>query len=205
MKGFKKVLFFILWVFMSIFMMYIGYCITSGMSETLADVPFTDSFAIAFLNPSMEYFNSYTPVGIIVCFIFTEFVFILILLAKMSSMHGRADENDDEVSMDEYIDDYVPEVEDTPLFAEETEGEAGVYDTTDKKENIEAEEEDKETFLEQEAFLSLFNKGYSMPQIQAMMEVRAYNPNVDASLLVKMFKNTMSPDEMRRQIEVFYG
>lgn len=63
----------------------------------------------------------------------------------------------------------------------------------------------KEAAMDGEVYLKMVNAGYDINQIKAMMELTIYIPNIDDLQLKKMFDTSMSADDIREYIEVFYG
>ena len=67
------------------------------------------------------------------------------------------------------------------------------------------EEEERELVMDNDIFLKMFNAGYDMQQLKAMLELTYYIPDVDDIKLQKMFDTSMSPEDIRECIEVYFG
>lgn len=195
------------WFICTVLCMFVGYCITGAIPETNIEKHYFERFLKVATSPFDGYFNEYTPVGMILGFIICEIVFGMIIYLMnqkkkvldvnlMDSYLGEK-ENDPDLEfifLDKNLEDdcenlSVKEVKMEKLFEEEAQ----------------QEESEVELMLQEETFLELFSNGYSMQQITEMMELTKYIKSLDVLLLKKMFKVTMSPEDIRRYIESFYG
>lgn len=204
------------WLVCTMFFIFIGYCITGAIPITNINLNYFQRLLNVVSSPTDGYFNEYTPIGMIAGFILCEIIFAFILFM----MNCRTKENGAEIMQEDPYLDPPDENEDMEfLFLDRAVGkeEKQIKEKGDKQEKAEkitekisakeskAEETEEEVMMQEQAFLELFSSGYSMPQITEMMEVTKYIKDIDVPLLKKMFKNNASPEEIRNQIESFYG
>lgn len=204
------------WLVCTMFFIFIGYCITGAIPITNVNANYFQRFLNVLSSPTDGYFNEYTPIGMIAGFIFCEIIFAFILFM----MNCRTKENVTEIIQEDTYLDLPDNDEDMEfLFLDQAVGkeEKQIKEKGDEKGKAEKiaeknsvkeskqEEMEEEVMMQEQAFLELFSSGYSMPQITEMMELTKYIKDIDVPLLKKMFKNNASPEEIRNQIESFYG
>lgn len=194
----KKFLFFLLWLLSTVISMALAYWLMGAIPKT-EEPGYLARLLHVIQNPLGNYFNNYTPIGIIMSFIVTELLFGIIFFFKISMHLPEEDEHDSlhvlksEVSVE-------PEIE----FLEKQD-----TVTVEKKNVAEKDEKDDaddvDVFLKDDVFLKLFNSGYTMSQINAMMELNTYIPEIDVRQMIKMFSPSMDENIIRSYIEAFFG
>lgn len=197
------------WLVCTSFFVFAGYCITGAIPVINIEMSYIERLLMVVSSPLDGYFNEYTPIGMIVGFIVCEIIFFLIVCMLNRKPKEKAADSDDindylgisETNSDmEFIfPDKEPEKKSDKASAKEQK----VEKVSVKEEQPEEPEED--IVFQEQTFLELFSNGYSMQQITEMMELAKYIKNLDVSLLKRMFKPTMPPEEIRKHIESFYG
>lgn len=216
-------------VFGSIFFIYFGYLIAAmiGYVQDNSTDILTGMYMIL-KKPFAKYFNLFTPITMILGFIVFEGIFFLIV------MHGKKSENnEDEVLVDSDVIDIAEKsfeknaeqkVFSTDNLFDEAEpadnNNLGIseptyvspespeeIDTTDSVfvpiENDKNTDKTVEMSFSDEVVTELLND-YDLSQIKAMLAIKAHIDPVDVSLLKRMFKPTMSADEITNYIKIFY-
>lgn len=186
------------WQICTVFFVFAGYCITGAIPVTNIEMGYAGRLLMVLSTPFDAHFNEYTPIGMILGFIICELIFGVILFAVNNKRQTM-----DMESISEYINVEPPD--------EDSEKELILLD--DKKNMSKGDKtikeaddtEDEIVVLQEKAFLELFNHGYSMQQINEMMELTKYIKELDVGLLTRMFKTSMASEEIRKHIEVFYG
>lgn len=231
----NKIALIIFWVIITFLSIFIGYLICGAIPKTEgSELGYGARFLEVLANPFRGYFNDYSLIGMIVGFIISEVIFGLVFLLKysaasqvdadlvdVSEMTRIKEENrekadsreeiDEEVTSEEIsLDDNSEDYYEDDVFAEDKKKEP--KEDTNKIKKIwsrdrekQGEEQEKEFTMSQDVFLNLYNQGYTNEQIKAMMEVTEYIPDIDVSLLTRMFKKDMDPDKIRESIEILYG
>lgn len=197
----KKFLFFLAWILSTVISIAAAYWLMGAIPET-EEPRYLARLLHVVQNPLENYFNNYTPIGIIASFIVTELLFGIIFFSKISE-HAIPEED---------------EQDGFPAFKPEAPAESEIefleqqdVVVVEKKEKektaVEKVEKDDtgDVFLKDDIFLKLFNSGYTMPQINAMMELTTYIPEIDARQMTKMFSPSMDEDDIRGYIEAFFG
>ena len=197
----KKFLFFLMWILSTAISIALAYWLMGAIPENEEQRYFARLLHVV-QNPLGNYFNNYTPVGIIASFIVTELLFGIIFFSKISE-HPMPEESEQdsfrtlepEASAEleiEFLD-----LQDT-VMAEKKEKEKNALEKDNGADDV-------DVFLKDDVFLKLFNSGYTMPQINAMMELTTYIPEIDVQQMTKMFSPVMEEDDIRSYIEAFYG
>ena len=203
------IILFLGWFVCTALFIFVGYCITGAIPVINIEMSYLDRLLMVVSSPFDGYFHEYTPIGMIVGFILCEIVFFLIVCLMNRQPKGKA-------LVDEDMSSYFGEAEkdsDMEFISFEKEPEKqpeNVPEKVNKEENKVGKEESTEEpevdlVLQEQTFLELFSNGYSMQQITEMMELTKYIKNLDVPLLKRMFKTTMSPEDIRKHIESFYG
>lgn len=65
--------------------------------------------------------------------------------------------------------------------------------------------DEEDVGFDQTTSLKMMNIGFNIDQIRAMMELKQYIGEVDASILCRLFNKDMSPAMIHEYIEAFYG
>lgn len=203
------ILFIFGWLICTALFVFAGYCITGAIPVINIEMSYFERLLMVVSSPLDGYFNAYTPIGMIVGFILCEIIFFLIVcMMNRKPKEKAADTNE----VNDYfgISDKNPDME--FLFLDkETDKKADVVPTKEQKvekssgKESQLEEPEIDVVLQEQTFLELFSNGYSMQQITEMMELTKYIKNLDVSLLKRMFKPTMAPEDIRKHIESFYG
>lgn len=218
---FKKFLFFIFWILFSAISILVAYWVAGAIPDNGEGLGFGIRFVEIIQLPFEDYFNDYSPIAMVLAFIINEIIFGIIYISKFS-FKNNAEEGDD-------VDVFQEDVPRRPRINQEIEKDYTEEKSTTKsqefewsepdeeywkklaekddksKKNIDEDKEEKEFVMDDGIFLKMFNAGYDMNQITAMMELTQYIPKIDDIQLKKMFKPNMSSDEIREYIEVFYG
>lgn len=202
-----KGVFFFIWLLCTGVFMLIAYWLMAAVPSNEGTGYFTRLVTVLH-TPFANYFNNYTPIGMILAFIIVELLFGVICIYKMASMSGITEGDEAErnnVSYDTFMESDVTE-EPKVQFVEQIDEEP-LKEESPKKERQISEKEDgsEEILLKEDVFLKLFNSGYAMNQINAMMELISYIPNIDETQLMKMISPSMSEEEIRSYIEMFFG
>lgn len=185
-----------IWMICTAISMFLGYCIAGAIPETNVDLGYGGRFLLVLSTPLAGHFNEYSPISMISGFILCEVIFCFIFLVMYNRKHSEEAE-----TLNEYLNLPKPKPDDEIEFF--------ILDDDKKavKEEKEAEyiEDEEEVIIQEKVFLELFNKGYSMEQISEMMVLTKYIKELDVGMLSKMFRPNMSPGEIKKHIEVFYG
>lgn len=202
-----KGVFFFIWLLCTGVFMLIAYWLMAAVPSNQETGYFTRLVSVLH-TPFANYFNNYTPIGMILAFIIVELIFGVIGIYKMASMSGITEGDDaerDNVSYDTFMESDVME-EPKVQFVEQIDEEPLIEESPKKERQISEKEDDsEEILLKEDVFLKLFNSGYAMNQINAMMELISYIPNIDETQLMKMISPSMSEEEIRSYIEMFFG
>ena len=146
----------------------------------------------------------------IIAFIVVELLFGIRFISKMTGENVIQPEpieqcnnemekvsfTDNEIFAEEPKVQFVEQIDEKPVKAEQPKKERQLPEKEDVNEDI---------FLKEDLFLKLFNSGYSMNQINAMMELTTYIPDIDETQMVKTFTPSMTEEEIRDYIEMFFG
>lgn len=214
---FKKILFFFSWVIGTAMSLIAAYWFMGAIPYMEEDIGYFERLLNVLKSPFADYFNNYTPIGMILAFIIVEFFFGVIFIAKI--MEKPADLSDNELFVGketpkiEFVSKPIKESESQIEFVSQTLPEVKALSTDNgKKEDLKSisqkhieDDDTKDVFMEDKMFLKLFNSGYSMEQINAMMELTLYLPFIDARQLMKMVNPSMAADELRSYIDMFFG
>ena len=203
------ILFILGWLLCTALFVFAGYCITGAIPVINIEMSYYERLLMVVSSPLDGYFNEFTPIGMIVGFILCEIIFFLIVCMMNRKPKEKKSNNED---MNNYLG--VPEKNSDMefLFLDKgTEMKADKVVFNDNKtekattKDTQFEETEIDVVLQEQTFLELFSNGYSMQQITEMMELTKYIKNLDVSLLKRMFKPTMLPEDIRKHIESFYG
>jgi len=203
------ILFIFGWFICTALFVFAGYCITGAIPVINIEMSYFDRLLMVVSSPLDGYFNEYTPIGMIVGFILCEIIFFLIVCMMNRKPQEKAADTDD---VNEYLGVTEKNSDMEFIFLEkESNKKSDKVSTRDQKvdkvsvKETQPEEPEVDVVLQEQTFLELFSNGYSMQQITEMMELTKYIKNLDVSLLKRMFKPTMPPEDIRKHIESFYG
>lgn len=213
----------------SIFFIYCGYLI-AAMIDYVQEYS-TDALTGAYVilsKPFDKYFNQFTPITMILGFIIFECIFFLMVIRKrrLQEDNGNVLVNPEvidvaEKSFDKNIFDNSDRVFDEMLQESgntEPELDRSGYVSPDFEEKIDlqrlvpkSEESDMEPdkidpeqiSFNDEVVTELLNE-YDLSQIRAMVALKKYISDCDVSLLRRMFRPTMSAEEISDYIRIFY-
>ena len=199
------IILFVMWLASTILLLFIGYCITGAIPVMIEKKSYFERILIVSSSPFNGYFNEYTPIGMILGFILGEVIYGIVIYF----IYKKKNEKSEDVNL---INTYLGENELDPdldfIFLDNACKNGSVNEIKKEQEFIQdlyTEEPESELMIQEQFFLELFSNGYSMKQINEMMELTKYIKNLDVILLKKIFKPTMSPEDIRRHIESFYG
>lgn len=189
----KVILCVFAWLFSAVLFTYIGYCMAGAIPAPtdVVEVPtYGNRILMVMLDPLGYPMNDYSPVGMISGFILSELLASFILIVNRLIVTNKEKIRiEDESIMDELSDNSLIEVE--------------ILQSNNVNEPEPVEEE--EVLFGEKEFLVLMNMGFNHDQINEMMVLSSYIKGFDIQLLSRMFKTTMTPAEIRRRIELFYG
>lgn len=213
----------------SIFFIYCGYLI-AAMIDYVQEYS-TDALTGAYVilsKPFDKYFNQFTPITMILGFIIFECIFFLMVIRKrrLQEDNGNVLVNPEvidvaEKSFDKNIFDNSDRVFDEMLQESdntEPEPDRSGYVSPDFEAKIdlqrlvpESEESDMEPdkidpeqiSFNDEVVTELLNE-YDLSQIRAMVALKKYISDCDVSLLRRVFRPTMSAEEISDYIRIFY-
>ena len=205
----RKITFLLFWLVSTGISVLIAYWLMAAVPVTEEGGYFSRLLSVLH-NPFADYFNNYTPIGMIIAFIVVELLFGIRFISKMtgenviqpepieqgSNEMEKASFTDNEIFAEEPKVQFVEQTDEKPVKAEQQKKERQLLEKEDVNEDI---------FLKEDLFLKLFNSGYSMNQINAMMELTTYIPNIDEIQMVKTFTPSMTEEEIRDYIEMFFG
>ena len=191
----------------SVFFIFFGYLLSGIIGAVLDEnIDFLTAFCLVVGNPFDNYFNNITPVTMILGFIIYEGIYFLIL------MHRKGN---GEVAEDLFAPDIIDIADKSGLDnVNENEIFNGVVseeinDTVDQQSSLgyvspgeidnEVNEEPVTVTEERELFFS-----DDLSQIKSMLALKAHINIEDAGLLRRMFKSTMSAEEISNYIKMFY-
>lgn len=201
----------------SVFFIFFGYLLSGIIGAVLDEnIDFLTAFCLVVGNPFDNYFNNITPVTMILGFIIYEGIYFLIL------MHRKGN---GEVAEDLFAPDIIDIADKSGLDnVNENEIFNGVVseeisDTVDQQSSLgyvspgeidnEVNEkpvtvtEERELFFSDEIVTDLL-EDYDLSQIKSMLALKAHINIEDAGLLRRMFKPTMSAEEISNYIKMFY-
>lgn len=137
------------------------------------------------MSPAEAAINQYTPIMILLTLVLYEsFLFVFFVIRRKCHKKNRRVADDKNKLKDTQSDPQ--NMTDQPIK--------------------ELQKEDNADFALQETIVrELFARQYTMEQITAMIRVVPYIKNIQAELLIKMFRSDMSPEEIGQYIEMFYG
>ena len=199
----------------SILFIYLGYLIAAiigYVQDNSTDV--LTGAGMVLKKPFVKYFNQYTPITMILGFIAFEVIFFLIV---MRSRKVSFEKNNDQNVLNS--DDLLEELQERG--SGESELNKSLYispeedDGIDLREQISVFKEKKGDYSKKDSenpeivsfsddvVTDLLND-YDLSQIKAMLPLKEHISSVNVTLLRRMFKPTMSADEIGKYIKIFY-
>lgn len=218
----------------SILFIYLGYLIAAiigYVQDNSTDV--LTGAAMVLKKPFVKYFNQYTPITMILGFIAFEVIFFLIVMRSRKLKDNEEETLFDsevidlaEVSFEKNNDQNVLNSDDLlEELQERSSGESelnkSLYispeedDGIDLREQISVFKEKKGDYSKKDSenpeivsfsddvVTDLLND-YDLSQIKAMLPLKEHISSVNVTLLRRMFKPTMSADEIGKYIKIFY-
>ena len=178
----------------SLFFIYLGYLIAAVIEyvqNNSSDI--LTGMSMIFGKPFAKYFNRFTPITMILGFIAFEGIFFLIVTfgKKSEKNKSQALVNSDDI-------DITNKSFEKSVEQKETEPSKSVTVKNDKD-----TDKTEELSFSDDTVTELLND-YDLSQIKAMLALKAYIDSVDVSLLKRMFKPTMSAEEITNYIKIFY-
>lgn len=230
----ENIILIIAWVCGSILFIYLGYLIAAiigYVQDNSIDV--LTGAGMVLKKPFVKYFNQYTPITMILGFIAFEVIFFLIVMRSRKLKDNEEETLFDsevidlaEVSFEKNNDQNVLNSDD--LLEElqergsgESELNKSLYispeedDGIDLREQISVFKEKKGDYSKKDSenpeivsfsddvVTDLLND-YDLSQIKAMLPLKEHISSVNVTLLRRMFKPTMSADEIGKYIKIFY-
>ena len=201
----------------SVFFIFFGYLLSGIIGAVLDEnIDFLTAFCLVVGNPFDNYFNNITPVTMILGFIIYEGIYFLILMHQKGNgevaedlfapdIIDIADKSGlDNVNENEIFNGVVSEEISDTVDQQSSLGyvSPGEIDNEVNKEPVTVTEE-RELFFSDEIVTDLL-EDYDLSQIKSMLALKAHINIEDAGLLRRMFKPTMSAEEISNYIKMFY-
>lgn len=201
----------------SVFFIFFGYLLSGIIGAVLDEnIDFLTAFCLVVGNPFDNYFNNITPVTMILGFIIYEGIYFLILMHQKGNgevaedlfapdIIDIADKSGlDNVNENEIFNGVVSEEISDTVDQQSSLGyvSLGEIDNEVNEEPVTVTEE-RELFFSDEIVTDLL-EDYDLSQIKSMLALKAHINIEDAGLLRRMFKPTMSAEEISNYIKMFY-
>ena len=201
----------------SVFFIFFGYLLSCIIGAVLDEnIDFLTAFCLVVGNPFDNYFNNITPVTMILGFIIYEGIYFLILMHRKGNgevaedlfapdIIDIADKSGlDNVNENEIFNGVVSEEISDTVDQQSSLGyvSPGEIDNEVNEEPVTVTEE-RELFFSDEIVTDLL-EDYDLSQIKSMLALKAHINIEDAGLLRRMFKPTMSAEEISNYIKMFY-
>ena len=201
----------------SVFFIFFGYLLSGIIGAVLDEnIDFLTAFCLVVGNPFDNYFNNITPVTMILGFIIYEGIYFLILMHRKENgevaedlfapdIIDIADKSGlDNVNENEIFNGVVSEEISDTVDQQSSLGyvSPGEIDNEVNEEPVTVTEE-RELFFSDEIVTDLL-EDYNLSQIKSMLALKAHINIEDAGLLRRMFKPTMSAEEISNYIKMFY-
>lgn len=201
----------------SVFFIFFGYLLSGIIGAVLDEnIDFLTAFCLVVGNPFDNYFNNITPVTMILGFIIYEGIYFLILMHRKGNgevaedlfapdIIDIADKSGlDNVNENEIFNGVVSEEINDTVDQQSSLGyvSPGEIDNEVNEEPVTVMEE-RELFFSDEIVTDLL-EDYDLSQIKSMLALKAHINIEDAGLLRRMFKSTMSAEEISNYIKMFY-
>lgn len=201
----------------SVFFIFFGYLLSGIIGAVLDEnIDFLTAFCLVVGNPFDNYFNNITPVTMILGFIIYEGIYFLILMHRKENgevaedlfapdIIDIADKSGlDNVNENEIFNGVVSEEISDTVDQQSSLGyvSPGEIDNEVNEEPVTVTEERK-LFFSDEIVTDLL-EDYDLSQIKSMLALKAHINIEDAGLLRRMFKPTMSAEEISNYIKMFY-
>lgn len=200
----------------SVIFIYVGYLVSGIIGKCNDSLNLSEACISVLKSPFDSYFNDYSPITMILAFIFFEIFFFFKLtrrgkLRELSAPEQFAPDiieaaNNSGIDVvnsriNEMFADYKSNenVDSDNAYADmSTSGESNDVDLS----NI--EEEMQNQFFDQDITTELLNDDYSIAQIKAMQAILKYVDIKSAKALEKLFKVTMSATDISEYIKIIY-
>lgn len=212
-----NLIFLVIGIIGSVFFIFFGYLLSGIIGAVLDEnIDFLTAFCLVVGNPFGNYFNNITPVTMILGFIIYEGIYFLILMHRkgngevaedlfapdiidIADKSGLDNVNENEIfngMVSEEISDTVDQQSSLGYVS------PGEIDNEVNEEPVTVTEE-RDLFFSDEIVTDLL-EDYDLSQIKSMLALKAYINIEDAGLLRRMFKPTMSAEEISNYIKMFY-
>ena len=199
----------------SVFFIFFGYLL-SGIIGAILDenIDFLTAFCLVVGNPFDNYFNNITPVTMILGFIIYEGIYFLILMHRKGNgevaeelfapdIIDIADKSGlDNVNENEIFNGMVGEETSDQESSLEYVSPGEIENEVNREEPVTVAEE-RELFFSDGIVTDLL-EDYDLSQIKSMLALKAHIDIEDAGLLKRMFKPTMSAEDISNYIKMFY-
>ena len=201
----------------SVFFIFFGYLLSGIIGAVLDEnIDFLTAFCLVVGNPFDNYFNNINTVTMILGFIIYEGIYFLILMHRKGNgevaedlfapdIIDIADKSGlDNVNENEIFNGVVSEEISDTVDQQSSLGyvSPGEIDNEVNEEPVTVTEE-RELFFSDEIVTDLL-EDYDLSQIKSMLALKAHINIEDAGLLRRMFKPTMSAEEISNYIKMFY-
>lgn len=176
----------------------VGYLISGAFPSAIDPEGKPVGFAIKLLDvlahPFQTHYNRYTPIVMLLSFVVFELLFFLLMVM----VKGKTET---EEKKEPVVDSVLKKEKDIEV-TKSLELEETFVEKEEPSGNREVEEQ--VASISEDLFMDLSGK-YSIDQITEMMKISKYIGRIDATLLTKMFRPSMSADEIQSYIKMFYG
>lgn len=205
-------LLFLIGIIGSIIFIFIGYLLSGIIGAITDNIDFLTAFCIVMASPFGNYFNELTPITMIVGFILFEIGFFFFLRRKQPEEEKSPILEPDiidvaaQAGLDSNLQLDNNEIDDKEIFASYLNGNGNnnFQDISDDIEPIQESIEEVEVEFSSEITDPLFEAGFDLKQIKAMLLLKKYIKDLNADLLIKMFDLSISAEEIERRIKLLY-
>jgi hypothetical protein len=208
----------------SILFIYMGYLVAGIIGFVCDGMGMPGAMATVITNPFSGYFNSFTPIMVVMGFIFFEAIFMAVMIMTGRKHDYDSIEVENELPIDEEIievaekvgidnidnlkfdnaDDMVSEDVDVLLDTEDSDFECSFVIPDEDELDSKICNDNKQLSFSDDIVNELMND-YNLAQITAMLKIQAYMVIEDASLLKRMFRPSMPAETITSYINAFYG
>lgn len=184
---------------------FIGYVISGALfiSEN-QDMNFWQGFMYVLSDPFYNYFNDYSIFLMIAGFLTFEIIYFFVYIS-LSSGRGNITDSDLVDDTDLAYQDSADEMSDKDLFNGYLSGSSLSDSGSGSKGVIDGLSPDSFSSFDDSIMNTLFDNGYELDQIIAMLPIKNYIPDVSADVLMMMFDNTLPKEEITASINSFYS
>ncbi len=207
MRNNKSVtIFFIIFGLLGTFLfIFVGYVISGALfiSEN-QDMSFWQGFMYVLSDPFYNYLNDYSIFLMIAGFLTFEIIYFIVYIS-LSSGSGNPVDMDLADDIELAYQDSADEMSDKDLFNGYLSGSSLSDSGSGSEAVIDGLSPDSFSSFDDSIMNTLFDNGYELDQIIAMLPIKNYIPDVSADVLMMMFDNTLPKEEITASINSFYS